>query len=245
MLELLFGKEAMERAKKRGRAYMCVACHNLTGERRVGELGPMQDHVLKTHVSRDRVPYYCRLCTFKCQTKQQLDHHTRHYSRHVTMANYRAITNHEEWQVESPVPYIIGEKDLLKFSQEESVLFFLKKQSPEVASMQNTVGQMAAAISANPEEELTLETLQQGYISFPEDPVAVSRGVQPMQGLGASVGQWNSQLSRVVIPDVSPVRPKTSSLEPRQDHFRVGSTTPVQPFHPSWTPEELHWSNPE
>ncbi|MEW8309751.1 MAG: hypothetical protein G8D88_21710, partial [gamma proteobacterium symbiont of Ctena orbiculata] len=133
------------------------------------------------------------------------------------MANYRAITNHEEWQVESPVPYAIGEKDLLKFSQEESVLFFLKKQSPEV---------VPAAISANPEEELTPETLQQGYIAFPEDPVTVSSGVQPMQGLGASVGQWNGQQSRVV-QDFSPVRPMTSGLEP-QIRTTSGLTTPPQ-----------------
>ena len=108
----------MERAKKS--AYMYVACHNRMGERRVGELEPMQDRVLKTHVSRDRVPYYCRLCTFKCQTKQQMDRHTRHFIRYMTMASVRAIVNHAEWQVESPVPFKIGEKDLFKFSQEES-----------------------------------------------------------------------------------------------------------------------------
>lgn len=79
------------------------------------------------------------------------------------------------------MPYKIGEKDLFKFFQEESLLYFLKKQSPDVASLPNTAGQMAAAMSANPEEELSPETLQQGYISFPED--RVSSGVQPMQGL--------------------------------------------------------------
>lgn len=75
------------------------------------------------------------------------------------------------------MPYKIGEKDLFKFS----LMYFLKKQSLEVASLPNTVWQMAASMSANPEEELTLETLQQGYILFPEDPV--SSRVQPMLGL--------------------------------------------------------------
>lgn len=30
-----------------------------------------------------------------------------------------------------------------------------------------------------------------------------------------------------------------------QEHFRVSSTTPVQPFHPPWTPEELLYTSPE
>ena len=108
MIELLFGKEAVERARKRGRAYMCVGCHTLTGERRIGEAGPMQDHVLKYHVSQDQVPYYCRLCMYRCQTRGQMEHHVRHNAKHVAMATSRGVTNHEEWQVESPVPYRVG-----------------------------------------------------------------------------------------------------------------------------------------
>ena len=91
----------------------------------------MEDHILKNHVSRDRVPYYCRLCTFKCFTIYQLDHHVTHYSRHMAAAKQISITNHHEWMVASTVPYRIGEVDTLKFSQEESILFFLRKQSGE------------------------------------------------------------------------------------------------------------------
>ena len=57
MLSMLYSKEAIDRAKKRGRAYMCLVCHHQTGEKRIGELGPMEDHILKTHVSRDRIPF--------------------------------------------------------------------------------------------------------------------------------------------------------------------------------------------
>ena len=86
MLSMLYSREAIEKAKKRGRAYMCLVCHRQTGEKRISEIGPMEDHILKTHVSRDRIPYYCRLCTFKCQTAHQINHHFSHYSRHVTAA---------------------------------------------------------------------------------------------------------------------------------------------------------------
>lgn len=76
-----------------------------------------------------------------------------------------------------------------------------------MASVPNTVEQ----VSANPAEKLTPETLQQRYISFPEDPVAISSGVQSLQGLGASVEQWNGQPSHA-ISDFSPAGSKTSGL---------------------------------
>ena len=63
MLSLLYSK-AIERAKRRARAYMCLICRRQTGEQRIGELVPMEDHILKTHVGRDRIPYYCaRACS--------------------------------------------------------------------------------------------------------------------------------------------------------------------------------------
>ena len=130
MLSMLYPKEAPEKAKKRGRAYLCMHCEKATGEKRIGELGPMEDHILKTHVSRDRVPYSCRLCTFKCQTKSQMDHHITHYTRHIAAARNMNIhvTNHQKWIIASPMPYKIDGADMKKFSQEESLMYFLKKQ---------------------------------------------------------------------------------------------------------------------
>lgn len=102
-VELLFGKKALEQAKKSAWVYMCVACQSLTGERWIWAIWPMQDNVLKTHVSRDREPYYCLLCIClnvrQSSTTQGI----------VTMLGYRAITSQEEWQTESPVPYKIRE----------------------------------------------------------------------------------------------------------------------------------------
>ena len=134
MLSMLYSREAIERAKKRGRAYMCLMCETLTGEKRISELGPMEDHILKNHVSRDRVPFFCRLCTFKCQTRYQMEHHVRVYPRHKVAADQMGVTRDKEheWMVESPAPYKIGDADMRKFSQEESILFFLRKQAGEL-----------------------------------------------------------------------------------------------------------------
>ena len=134
MLSMPYSCEAIERAKKQGRAYMCLIRETLTGEKRISELGPMEDHILKNHVSRDRVPFFCRLCTFKCQTRYLMKHHVKVYPRHKVTADQMGVTrDHEhEWMVESPAPYKIYDADMRKFSQEDSILFFLRKQAGEL-----------------------------------------------------------------------------------------------------------------
>lgn len=46
----------------------------------------MVDHILKHHRSLDEAPHYCRLCMFRCVTKEQLQKHLTGYKRHVAMA---------------------------------------------------------------------------------------------------------------------------------------------------------------
>ena len=127
----------------------------------------MEDHILKTHIGHDRIPYNCRLCMFKCMTQHQMNHHMNHYSRHLTRAREPAVTNHQEWMEASPIPYKIGETDLLKLSQEESVVFFLKKQSGEQSPVTATVEvlQMSAASPDQLARVLSSDTLLLGYIS--------------------------------------------------------------------------------
>ena len=165
MLSMLYSREAIEKAKKRGRAYMCRVCHRQTGEKRISEIGPMEDHILKTHVSRDRIPYYCRLCTFKCQTAHQINHHFSHYSRHVTAARQMGITNHQEWIEASTIPYKIGETDMLKFSQEESMLFYLKKQSGESSPALSSAAQTSTTVPAQTTGQLSFNSPQPQYLS--------------------------------------------------------------------------------
>ena len=72
MLSLLYSKESIEKAKKRGRAYLCLGCLKQKGVEIVGEHGPMEDHVLK-----NLDPLYCRLCTFKCTTLHQMNYNVK------------------------------------------------------------------------------------------------------------------------------------------------------------------------
>lgn len=35
------------------------------GERWVHELGKLEDHIIRTHIHPERIPYFCQLCKFK------------------------------------------------------------------------------------------------------------------------------------------------------------------------------------
>ena len=244
MIELLFGKEAVERARKRGRAYMCVGCHTLTGERRIGEAGPMQDHVLKYHVSQDQVPYYCRLCMYRCQTRGQMEHHVRHNAKHVAMATSRGVTNHEEWQVESPVPYRVGEKDLLKFSQEQSLLYYLQRQSPQTVQQPNATGVVDVQVPDDPLEILTAETLNQGFISIPEKNLQDGAQLIP--------GQWSGGQHRILSPGTSRMAQQGTSpmmvLPQRSNQVshagQLRNIPPVVPRLPMMTPPAVFYPSP-
>ncbi|MEW8615600.1 MAG: hypothetical protein AB2610_20785, partial [Candidatus Thiodiazotropha sp.] len=244
MIEMLFGKEAVERARKRGRAYMCVGCHTLTGERRIGEAGPMQDHVLKYHVSQDQVPFYCRLCMYRCQTRGQMEHHVRHNAKHVAMATSRGIINHEEWQVESPVPYRVGEKDLLKFSQEQSLLYYLQRQSPQTVQQPNATGVVDIQVPDDPAEILTAETLNQGFISIPEES---SQG-----GAQLISGQWSGRPLNILSPGTSSMAQQGTTplmVLPQRSHQvshagQLRNLPPVAPRLPMMTSPAVYYPSP-
>ncbi|KAL3891420.1 hypothetical protein ACJMK2_003682 [Sinanodonta woodiana] len=64
----------------RGRAYRCrkgpaeVAI--------VGEKSKVVSHIYKKHTALDQSPFYCSLCTFRCQYQRDLERHVRYYSAH-------------------------------------------------------------------------------------------------------------------------------------------------------------------
>ena len=78
--------EQMEKAKHRGRVYQCVACQFQKGERWVDEIGKLEDHILRTHVPPERIPFFCQLCKFKCLRQEQLVRHVNPYQ--ITEMDY-------------------------------------------------------------------------------------------------------------------------------------------------------------
>ncbi|KAH3862104.1 hypothetical protein DPMN_025067 [Dreissena polymorpha] len=61
----------------RHRKYKCRVCGK--ADRKSRSIA----HVLKYHVSLDRVPYSCSLCNFRCMEENELMNHVKKYQRHV------------------------------------------------------------------------------------------------------------------------------------------------------------------
>ena len=123
-----YSREDIDRAKKRGRAYLCTTCYHKSDKqtRKIDEKGRIEEHILRTHLAPGRRPYYCTMCLFRCTRREQLTHHVDNYQRHIDMASSRQITDSSLWLVESPNPYRIGDLDYVKLSQEESLKFYLE-----------------------------------------------------------------------------------------------------------------------
>ncbi len=100
----------------RGRAYRCRHCP--TTMPLVGEKGRVESHIYKTHVPLEKVPFYCKLCTFRFTRHYDLEKHVLTFKMHKTRA--RPDVPDETWLVQSMDPYFIGHNDMEQLSVAES-----------------------------------------------------------------------------------------------------------------------------
>ena len=164
----MYDHVAVEKAKKRDRAYQCLACHFKKGERWVDEIGKLEDHILRTHMPPERIPFICQLCKFKCMRRDQLLRHVSHYARHVTMAAGRNIISHEPWLCSSENPYVITELDYFKLSPEESLKFFLER-SAKSGRLSSVDTSLTRLVDGTLGSDISQDTLQAGFVAiFPD-----------------------------------------------------------------------------
>ena len=156
--------EQIERARHRGRAYQCMACYFQKGEKWVDEIGKLEDHILRNHIPPERIPFFCQLCKFKCLKQDQLVRHVTHYARHVSMAASRRIIDHGPYLCRSTDPHEISDLDVFKWSQDDSLKFFLEKgtTSGRASSVDASVNRM---VNGTLDGDITQETLQSGFIN--------------------------------------------------------------------------------
>ncbi len=88
-------------------------------------------HILKTHVSLDNVPFYCRLCLFRAMDRRSLFNHLTKYKRHTRLANELGIIDHSGYLGESARPAAIGEEDMVLLNQEEASQYNGQSTAPE------------------------------------------------------------------------------------------------------------------
>ena len=72
----------------------------------------IEDNLMKTHLSLTQVPYYCKLCLFRCQKREKLDHHVEGHKRHKLMADKRNIKDSSVRLVANAKPHGFGPGDI-------------------------------------------------------------------------------------------------------------------------------------
>jgi len=65
--------------------YQCAKCKERGNEVK-GQKMKITCHILRDHRSLDNVPFYCKLCMFRCLRRKELDIHLTTYERHKLMA---------------------------------------------------------------------------------------------------------------------------------------------------------------
>ena len=121
-------EDRIERARKRGKAYQCLRCYSREGKRTVDIKCRIEDHIMKMHLALEEVPFYCKLCSFRCQKKEQLLQHVSGYSRHVLLAAKYKIIDHSQCLVENRQPHVFGPQDYRVLTATDSLLHFLGVQ---------------------------------------------------------------------------------------------------------------------
>ncbi|XP_053402878.1 serrate RNA effector molecule homolog [Mercenaria mercenaria] len=151
-------------AHVRGRAYRCRHCFS-KGKTEINTKQRMEDHVYKYHVPNDEQPFWCRLCLFRCRSKELLSKHVTTYTRHRNVMSEKGITESRQFLVCNPDPHLIGSKDIELLSKADSMNWWLFKQdklSPKVDIVQEAVREAGIGMASCGKES--------------EDPLDLTRG---------------------------------------------------------------------
>ena len=223
-------REARERARRRGRAYQCMTCHYREGRRVVDIKCRIEEHILKMHVALENVPYYCCLCLFKGQRKEQLLQHFKTCKRHRDMAEKRGIEQgvNETLIVQSSTPHRLSAVDYVQLSAEESLAHFMNQaKSIAVAESRSqlatTLNQMFPGLigdggmQCTTPDCMTESEQTQSHVPVQPSPPAVS--------LSIAEPTTATNLNPQQIVTVA-----SSALQPIQELAQLLSATPLGPL---------------
>jgi len=90
----------------------------------IGQRYRVEGHLMKLHTELINVPYHCSLCTFRCQTWDDLVRHEHHFKPHQIQK--QQLKESGRWQgdavhrVASKTPVSIQTMDIARMSREES-----------------------------------------------------------------------------------------------------------------------------
>ena len=119
-----------------GRAYQCRHCLR-SGKEYIQEKQRVEDHIRKTHLAPDQLPFYCTLCLFRCTRRDDLLKHVNHYRCHAARLiddSGNKIPDSPQYLVANQDPYVIGQQDYLVLSKEDSEAYFQQRREAKRAA---------------------------------------------------------------------------------------------------------------
>ena len=141
----------------------------------------IEEHMMMTHLSLTQAPYYCKLCLFRCQKREQLDHHVEVKKRHKRVAEKRNIKDSSVCLVANAKPHVFGPRDYVMLSSEQSLQHFLGFRgtvNPSAEAETSSTGspmfttQTVGAVQAKPQQPSTGVVGQAQISSVVHNPLA-------------------------------------------------------------------------
>jgi hypothetical protein len=80
-------------------------------------------HILRDHVPEKQVPFFCTLCKFRCETKDDLLKHLTKYTAHVRAAGSSQNNDLKQILVKSNVPWFVSANDMTPLREEDDDMF--------------------------------------------------------------------------------------------------------------------------
>ncbi|CAC5376834.1 unnamed protein product [Mytilus coruscus] len=123
---------------KRGNAYRCMHCQH--PESFIAEKNRVEAHILKRHLALDKTRFYCTLCMFRCNDKNNLDRHLWSFVPHIrqkeTQMNSNRYLRDMAYLKESPAPHLFNTTmmDYVSLPHAESARFWSTKSRSETVT---------------------------------------------------------------------------------------------------------------
>lgn len=107
----------MNRLSNGGLAYRCSHCG------KVDRKGRLVAHILRDHVPEKQVPFFCTLCKFRCETRDDLLKHLTKYAGHVRAVGSNQNIDLKQILIKSNVPWFVSANDMTPIREEDDDMF--------------------------------------------------------------------------------------------------------------------------
>ncbi|KAK6185901.1 hypothetical protein SNE40_008037 [Patella caerulea] len=166
----------------------------------VGEKIRVIEHIYRNHVSLDRCPFYCQLCSFRTTKLKELQKHTVHYQPHIKKleeAKKRGDISREDpaWLICSANPYVLQDTDFTKMSSEASKIYWESKGKTQPISNQQPTPAANTPSTAIMEENFILTD----FLGLDLDYATLANTPPPV------IQQKSFLLSTPIIKPITPV----------------------------------------